>query len=213
MRRRLFLICLCFGFVAANGATAEYVRRAQFIYGSEYGCRSAGKLSAEQCANAAANTQAEFDEKAPRFPSREACERLFRGAGCSVGFKGADGWAGKRSGVYFQPRQAGFHVNVVSEREMTATPQVLGPSIGFSPRTILRKDTRIDQRFARSRELWRPRAAGAGAAFGVATPDGAAGPLPPPPPVDPNFDCAAVLEPSAKDGAATGCYLAPARRR
>jgi uncharacterized protein YgiB involved in biofilm formation len=175
-------------------------------------------LSAELCTNAAANAQAEFEEKAPRFPSREACQRAFASAGCSVGFKGSDGWAGKKSGIFFTPRQSGFLVTVSSERDMTVVPYAAGASIGFSRRSILRKDTRIDPRIAaKARENWRARAASdaGGAAYGVDTPPPGLGrgTLPPPPPVDPNFDCKSVLEPSARDSADTGCYLAPARRR
>ena len=64
----------------------------------------AGKLSAEQCSNAATNVQAVFEPKAPRFPTRAACERVFPFADCSLGFEGAGGWVGKRSAIYFSPR-------------------------------------------------------------------------------------------------------------
>ena len=200
----------------------------QYSFGAERACVAGGALGTEHCANAAANAQAEFEEKAPRFPSREACERIFKIAGCSVGFSGADGWEGKKSGVYFTPRQQGFRVVANSERDITVVPYTTGPTIDFTPRSVLKKDTRIDLKTAHhARETWsaqpvraappigaQPRGA---AQFGVSTPtaEGAARvALPPPPSNDPNFDCAAVLEPGAASNSNNpGCYPAPARRR
>jgi len=105
-------------------------------------------LNADQCANAAANARAKFASKAPRFPSREACERNFAAAGCGSGFKGAEGWAGKKSAIYFSPRQAGFRVLVSSPGDAGDTPFALDPLIRFSPRSIMRKDTRIGPKIA-----------------------------------------------------------------
>lgn len=201
--------------LGAGGFAAAETRRGQYSYGAERSCASAGKLSAEYCANAAANAQAEFEEKAPRFPTRAACESAFASTGCSVGFKGSDGWEGKKAGVYFTPRMSGFQVTVSSEREITVTPYLNGAAIGFSRRSALHKDTRIDPHVAaQARDNWRARAAAGGAIYGVGAPPPGLGrgTLPPPPPVDPNFDCKSVLEPSAAGSADTGCYLAPARR-
>ena len=213
---RFSVSCMSIGLVLSLASAASAgVTHGHYSYGAERSCVSAGKLTAELCANAAANAQAEFDEKAPRFPTREACQRAFPG-GCSVAFKGSDGWAGKKSGIFFTPRQSGFQVNVSSERDMTVVPYASGVSIAFTRRSILHKDTRIDPRAAaQARESWRIRAAGGGAAYGVDTPPpgmGRGAPAPQPP-VDPNFDCKSVLEPGAAGSADTGCYLAPARRR
>ena len=211
-RRRLALAPVIF---FATTATGE-IKLGQLSFAAERSCVASGKLNTQLCANAAANAQAEFDEKAPRFPTREACEQAFGSAGCSVGFSGADGWAGKKSGVYFTPRQAGFRVLVRSERHIIVVPFVAGRVIGFSPRTALERDTRIDpQSSQRARQGWRPRPPSDGSGKGVARsiePSSAAGrDVPPPPTVDPNFDCAAVLE--AGSDAETGCYPAPTRRR
>ena len=206
--RRQLLHCVGLSLLASSGVAAQ-ASPTQYSYGAEQNCILGGKLTPEQCANAVANAQAEFEEKAPRFPSREACERVFASAGCSVGFKGADGWAGKKSGIYFSPRQAGFRVMVSSPSDMTVTPFALGPRITFSPRSILRKDTRINPQTAHeARGSWRLQPSEAVGA----SPSTAGDNKPPAPPVDPNFDCASVLEPSARDHAETGCYLAPARR-
>lgn len=188
------------------------IKRGQFSFGSERSCIAGSSLGAELCANAAVNAQTAFDEMAPRFPTRGACEQTFGRAGCSLGFSGADGWAGKRSGIYFTPRQSGFRITVSSERQMVVVPFVAGASLGFSPRTILEKDTRIDSRKARAaREAGRDRLLSGGVEHAA---DVKPAPLPvdrrAPRMVDPNFDCAAVLEAGAD--ATTGCYPAPARR-
>src|ERR1019366_856762 len=83
---------------------AGQITHGQFSFGDERSCSASGKLSAEFCANAAANARSEFDEKAPRFPTRDGCEGVFGRGGCSLGFSGAEGWAGKKSGVYFSSR-------------------------------------------------------------------------------------------------------------
>ncbi len=195
-------------------SVAAQVKPVQYSYSTEQSCILGGKLSSEQCANAAANARAEFEEKALRFPSRDACQRVFAASGCELGFKGAEGWAGKKSGIYFSPRQAGFRVLVSSPRDATVTPFVLGPRINFSPRSILRKDTRIDPQTAHNaRDSWRAQPGAATGTFGVDTPSATGGLVPPSPPVDPNFDCASVLEPSARNHAETGCYLAPSLQR
>lgn len=216
MRCFLLLILACA--LALAVPAAAQAPRAQYVYGAERACVSAGKFTQEQCANAAANAQAEFDEKAPRFPTREACEHAFGANKCSLGFSGADGWAGKKSGIHFSPRQDGFRIVAGAGRDMSVFPVVSGPAIGFSGRSIMRREAQINPALGRrARESWRaaPAQAAAGGAgqFGVDTPPPGTKAGLPPPPVDPHFDCAAVLEPSAKDSAGTGCYLAPARRR
>lgn len=206
-------------FLMHSGVAAAESSRGAYVYSDEKSCLSGGRISAPICANAAANARAEFDEKAPRYPTREACDRVFPRDRCSVGFSGADGWAGKRSAIYFSPRMFGFRINVLSEREAYVTPMITGPGISFSRRTAMRRDTGVDFAVARqARRNWRPDAqpaSGGGESFGVDTapPGDGAGAIPPRPPVDPNFDCASVLEPNARGDAATGCYLMPGRHR
>ena len=196
--------------VSTTCASAQ-TYRGSYNYASAQQCAAARKIPAEFCANAAANAQAEFDEKAPRFPSREACERVHGARRCNLGFGG-----GKSSGVFFTPRMQSFAIKVVSERDMTVTP-VVG-SISVSPRSILRRDTHINpsvatharQNFTPPQQAYRHGHGGArDATFGLAQPEGPAGPAPPRAPVDPNFNCAAVLEPGTSAGD-IGCW--PARR-
>lgn len=209
------LIIVGFAFCAPASPLAQ--SRSAYTFRSEQNCIGAHKFSSEQCANAVANSRAEFEEKAPRFPTRDACERLFKEAGCSLGFKGADGWAGKKSGLYFSPRQQGFTVTL-SGKDGVTRPFTSGPPIAFSPRTIARRDAAVNSSAGqKARDSWRAEPGNSAKAtsqeLGVPNaPAGDRGALPPPAPVDPNFDCASFLEP-AKDGqSGIGCYPAPARK-
>ena len=220
MPRRLTLNCLGAVVLSTTAGTAENYS-GKFIYASEHACQMTGKLSAEQCSNAATNAQAEFEAKAPRFPTRAACERVFLVAGCSLGFKGAAGWIGRKSAIYFSPRQAGFRVSGSSSRDVTATPFLVGREVRFSSRTIMKKDTGIDARVAQhARESWigqmngrQSILSGSAATLGMDAPRcgrtrrlAAAS-------RGPNFDCASYPEPGARDHAGTVCYLRPMRRR
>ena len=203
------LVC---ALLATMSCARAQSHRGSFNYASAQQCAADRKISSEFCANAAANAQAEFDEKAPRFPSRDSCERVHGAGRCNLGFGGG----GKSGGVFFTPRMQSFAVKVVSDRDMSVTP-VVG-LISVSPRSILRRDTHINPAIATQarhnlqppREAARPGFGGAReATFGLKRPEGTGGPAPPRAPVDPNFDCASVLEPGTSAGD-VGCW--PAHR-
>ena len=65
-------------------------------------CVASGAHSASDCRHAERNARAEFNEKAPRFPTRPACERAF--ARCMIGDISAGG------GVDFVPTPRGFAI-------------------------------------------------------------------------------------------------------
>ena len=140
MRHSLILMT-CLFLPPASPALAESNKFGKHVFGSEYSCRSSGQVSEMVCSNASANSAAEVNEKAPRFSSRAECERVFRD-GCSVGLKGAAGWEGKKSGVYFQPRQRAFAVQVLSEQNITVTPLMAGGRVKFSSRSALSRNCR-----------------------------------------------------------------------
>ncbi len=171
--------------------------RGTYRYGNEQHCSSAKVLSGDQCRAASLNAGAEFDEKVPHFPTREACERSVGANRCMIGeFAGS-------SGVYFVPQRAGFIVTVKSDRDMTVLPVAGGRSAqGFRPRSILRLDTA--RNFARSGG--RGVAGAAGQTFGDAVPNGVGEPLPPPPKFEKGFDCNALLEPKSSKDDDLGCY-------
>lgn len=160
--------------------------RGAHFFASEAQCVESHKISAQICKHAAENAAAEFSEKAPRFSTREACERGFP-RGCSIGFHGAEGYAGRKSGIYFSPRQIGFRILVKSDHAASVMP--IGAALPFSARNALLRDSGINPHG--NREITSVRHEGV---------------APPPPPPDPNFDCASVLE-SGSDPR-TGCFPA-----
>jgi hypothetical protein len=90
--------------------------------------------------------------------------------------------------------------------DATVLPTTSKQMITFHPRSILKRDAGISPDVAhRARAQWREHAVDAAPASGAA--------IPPPPPIDPNFDCDAVLEPGSKGDSETGCYPAPRSRR
>ena len=205
--RRLAWLCAASALAAAPSRShANEIRGGEYAYASAGACVAAAKLPADLCANAQANAAAEFSEKALRFQDRAQCERALA-SGCELGFVGANGWSGKRGAVYFTPRQEGFRIVVRSALDMVVTPVAKG--LNFFPRSILRRDTHVAYSSRQTRDA---HAAGAGQ-IGDPLPAGVRGPLPPPAPVDPNFDCDSYLEPSARGDPNPRCYPAPGARR
>jgi hypothetical protein len=212
---RFGLFCCISSVLSISGAGAQ-VKVGEYSYGSEKSCVSSAELTVEQCAVAASNAQAEFQAKAPRFATRQECERFFAATGCSLGFEGAEGWAGKKSHIYFSPREAGFRVVARAQNDVSVTPLSIGPEIRFSPRSALQKNLSVDFEGARkARNSWRaPSAAATGdGPDAVALPASAIQSSTKSLSTDPDFDCASVLEPNARDHAETACYPAPHYRR
>ncbi|HEY8067170.1 MAG TPA: DUF1190 domain-containing protein [Methylosinus sp.] len=210
-RRAFAGALLLLSLAAPTCGVAAETARGSFVFSSARNCATSGRFPAELCAFAEINAVAEFEEKAPRFPQRGLCERAYGAGGCSLGFLGADGWAGKKTAIYFSPRQRGFRITARSERDVTVTP--LAGDLRFATRSALRRDASINPRAARAPMSGAQggAASGGGGEFGVSSPDGPAGPPPPRAPVDPDFDCAAFLEPTDKGDSASGC--APMRSR
>lgn len=87
--------------LAAQAPGATYVRRDE--------CIAAGLLTAEQCEFAYRNARAEFEQRAPRYASRAACERSHKRCGAQI--VSAGGWEtfGK-GGATYVPRFVGVRV-------------------------------------------------------------------------------------------------------
>ena len=179
------------------------------VYLNAAACVSRGGRSKEFCAYAEKNAAAEFEEKAPRFDNRAACEAALHGP-CAIGFSHSGDWTDRRHGVYFTPRQDGFRIVETYGRDPAVIP--VAGSLSFQSRSATRLDVSISPQASKYWD-WGSRAANSPPETGVSSPDGPKGEIPPPPPVDPNFDCAAVLEPSARASAATACAPAPPRKR
>ena len=209
------IITSAINFVVASSVLAE-APRGSFSFGTEQSCVSDHRFSLEQCRNAAANAQAEFDEKTPRYAKRHECEAVFGVGHCSIGFAGTNGFSGKATGVYFTQRQTGFRIIIRSENDMTVLPLSGSPLLSFQPRTILRMQTSRNPHVREEAEkAFKARSARSGGEYGVSSPDpGLGGSLPPHPAIDPDFDCASVIEQKKGEDPATACYpMAPAHAR
>ncbi len=164
-------------FVHAWGSTALTLATAMFVlapepgqaqvgteYGSRSACERAARLTAEQCANAFANAQAEWDEAMPRFPKREECAKRF--GRCQI----ADMRRGRPS---FQPVMD--KVTVLNRgSNVTVVPVAPASTRGvatFSERSVLQKRTeRSERKQAEAQKRWEAHWAAAEAA-GAAPPD------------------------------------------
>lgn len=89
------------GDLAAQSPGNTYVRRDECIAG--------GLLSAEQCEFAYRNARAEFEQRAPRYATRAACERAHKRCGAQV--VSAGGWESfGKGGATYVPRFVGVRV-------------------------------------------------------------------------------------------------------
>ncbi|QEL21229.1 DUF1190 domain-containing protein [Bosea sp. F3-2] len=89
------------GDLAAQSPGNTYVRRDECIAG--------GLLSAEQCEVAYRNARAEFEQRAPRYATRAACERAHKRCGAQV--VSAGGWESfGKGGATYVPRFVGVRV-------------------------------------------------------------------------------------------------------
>ncbi|MCO5092259.1 DUF1190 domain-containing protein [Bosea sp. (in: a-proteobacteria)] len=88
--------------LAAQAPGAVYVRRDE--------CIEAGRLTAQQCEFAYRNARAEFEQAAPRYGSRAACERSHKRCGAQI--ISAGGWESfGKGGASYVPRFIGVRVS------------------------------------------------------------------------------------------------------
>jgi hypothetical protein len=123
------------------------------MYVTTKACQSASLLTVEECRNAFANAEAEFNDSAPIFAKQDECERHF--PRCVVSFSEPP-----RSSTELQytPKMKGVHVTVNSERDRTVIPVLEGrhPAVSFSSRTVVSSQdfrSSIKQEDARNRWL------------------------------------------------------------
>jgi hypothetical protein len=127
--------------LAAQVAGQTYVRRDE--------CIEAGKLSAEQCEHAYRNARAEFEQKAPRYASRAACERAHKRCGAQVSTTGGwDALARGRGGQSYVPRFVGIRVTGEGASGKTL-PIIEGSAkVAFSARQVAALDDKVAARRA-----------------------------------------------------------------
>lgn len=127
--------------LAAQAAGQTYVRRDE--------CIEAGKLSAEQCEHAYRNARAEFEQKAPRYASRSACERIHKRCGAQVSTTGGwDALARGGGGQSYVPRFVGIRVTGEGAQGK-AFPIIEGTGkVAFSARQVAALDDKVAARRA-----------------------------------------------------------------
>ncbi|WP_158673595.1 DUF1190 domain-containing protein [Bosea sp. FBZP-16] len=127
--------------LAAQAAGQTYVRRDE--------CIEAGKLSAEQCEHAYRNARAEFEQKAPRYASRSACERVHKRCGAQVSTTGGwDALARGGGGQSYVPRFVGIRVTGEGAQGK-AFPIIEGTGkVAFSARQVAALDDKVAARRA-----------------------------------------------------------------
>ena len=127
--------------VVAQAAGQTYVRRDE--------CIEAGKLSAEQCENAYRNARAEFEQKAPRYASRSACERAHKRCGAQISTTGGwDALARGRGGQSYVPRFVGIRVTGEGASGKTL-PIIEGSAkVTFAARQVAALDDKVAARRA-----------------------------------------------------------------
>ena len=123
--------------VIAGAAAAPALAAKPRVFVDARACVASRSFSETECRRAETNARAEFEEKAPRFSTRAACERRF--ARCMI----ADIFA--HGGLDFMPALRGFEISE-GRRPMTIPVLEAGGSAGlFEGRPIDRDETRIDR--------------------------------------------------------------------
>ena len=129
------------------------------VYPDEHSCVAKKALDAAQCHNAALNSHAEYEEKAPRFEANSACTEVFGARNCSMRIGGGP------KGIGFIPTYKGFTLETAKGGDALAKPVIAGKdgSVEFTPRPVSRLDTEQDEtRGAHAQAQWQSAHASSG---------------------------------------------------
>jgi Protein of unknown function (DUF1190) len=122
------------------------------VYTDERNCVAKNALAQTQCHNAAFNSHAEYEEKAPRFEANGDCVRIFGARNCSMRIGGGP------KGIGFIPTYEGFTLVRAKDGEETLVLPVLAgksATVEFTPRPVSSLDTEQDaQRSAQAQAAW-----------------------------------------------------------
>jgi hypothetical protein len=133
-------------------ASAHPLPTSSATFTDEATCVAKAALDATDCHNAAMNAHAEYQEKAPRLSSNDACARFFGAHNCSMRIGGG------LQGIAFVPSYRGFRLVPGKGNEETMTlPVLAGPNAGveFTPRPVSRLDIEQDAaRGVRAQAAW-----------------------------------------------------------
>ena len=122
------------------------------VYPDEHSCIAKKALDPVQCHNAAMNSHAEYEEKAPRFEANSACVQVFGARNCTMRIGGGP------KGIGFIPSYRGFTLETAKTGAETLTSPVIagkGGMVEFTPRPVSSLDTEQDEaRGARAQAQW-----------------------------------------------------------
>lgn len=141
---RVAALAPALSFVAPCDASAQ---APSGVYERRDECIEAAVLSAEQCDFAYRNARAEFEQKAPRYASRVACERSHKRCGAQVISSG--GWDSfGRGGASYVPRLTGIRIAGAGAARR-AVPVVEGSArIAFAGRPVTELQDKVAGRQA-----------------------------------------------------------------
>ncbi len=132
--------------------SAPTVSQVSAVFADEKSCLAKKALDAAQCHNAALNSHAEYEEKAPRFEANSACAEVFGAHNCSMRIGGGP------KGIGFIPSYKGFALEPgKGGQDALVTPVIAGKSgvVEFTPLPVSHPDTTQDEaRGARAQAQW-----------------------------------------------------------
>ncbi len=122
------------------------------VYVTRGTCQADSLLSMEECRNAFANAEAEFNDNVPVFARQEECEKQFRR--CVISFAELPS---SSTVLRYVPKMRGVQVSVESEQDRTVVPILDGnhPAVSFGRRSILNpQEFRSPLRQEEARNRW-----------------------------------------------------------
>ncbi len=124
-------LVLCSLFSLAPALQAG-VRKANYV--TTKACQMDSLLSAEECRNAFANAEAEFNDSAPIFEKQEECEKHF--PRCVISFSEPPR---SSTELRYTPKMKGVQVTVNSQLDRTVIPvlETRHPAVSFGDRTVV----------------------------------------------------------------------------
>ncbi len=104
------------------------------IYVTTKACQVDSLLSPEECRNAFANAEAEFNDSAPIFDKQDECEKQF--PRCVISFSEPPRFSAE---LRYTPKMKGVQVTVISEHDRTVIPvlEARHPAVRFGSRTVV----------------------------------------------------------------------------
>ncbi len=126
------------GLVLLSSGLQAKARTASYV--TSQACQTHSLLSAEECGNAFANAEAEFDDHVPVFNRQDECEKQFRR--CVIRFSEAQKAS---TALRYAPKMKGVQVTIDPEQGRMVVPILDGshPAINFGSRTVEdRRDVR-----------------------------------------------------------------------